>query len=148
MPDRRAFELRGASFQAVPGVLRRLTSAARDSDFLLLGDLNTMGCEDCAPVVSAREEVAAVEKRLRGSGVRLVAADAAGTEHYRGQPVLLDHALAATAMRELSPSARSHVAGACAASAAPLTKRAAKQQRQSLSDHCPFVLDLTDKDFD
>jgi len=148
MPDRRAFELRSASFKAVPGVLRRLTSAAHDSDFLLLGDLNTMGCEDCAPVVSAREEVAAVEKLLRGSGVRLVAADAAGTEHYRGHWVLLDHALVATAMRELLPSVRSHVAGACAANTAPLTNRAAKQLRQKLSDHCPFVLDLTDRDLD
>ena len=148
MADRRAFELRGASFKALPGVLRRLTTAARDGDFLLLGDLNTMGCEECAPAVSARAEVQAVEKLLRGSGLRLVAADAAGTELYQGQLVLLDHALAATAMRELPAGTRSHVAGACAANALRPTGRAAKQLRRKLSDHCPFVLDLTDSDLD
>lgn len=151
MADSRAFGLRSASFKALPGVLRRLTSAARDSDFLLLGDLNTMGCDDCTPLVSAREEVQGVEKLLRGAGLRLVPADAAGTEFYRGKLTLLDHALAATAMRELAQGAQSHVAGACATGAAPatrLTGRAAKRLRRKLSDHCPLVLDLTDRDLD
>ena len=148
MADKRAFELRGTSFQAVPGLLRRLTSAAHDSDFLLLGDLNTMGCEDCVPLVSGLAEVLAVEQQLRGAGVRLVPADAAGTEFYQGRLTLLDHALAATAMRELPPGAQSHVAGACAAGSAPLTRRDAKQLSRKLSDHCPLVLDLTDRDLD
>jgi len=148
MPDRHGFGLRGASFEAVPGVLRSLTGAAHDSDFLLLGDLNTMGCDDCAPAVSSREEVTAVTKRLLARGVRVVPADAVGSELYRGRLTLLDHALAATAMRELAPQTRSHVAGACAAGARVLSARAAKKVRRTLSDHCPLVLDLTDRDLD
>jgi endonuclease/exonuclease/phosphatase family metal-dependent hydrolase len=148
MADRRAFALRRASFQAVPGVLRALTAAARDTDFLLLGDLNTMGCEDCEPRVAPREEVAAVEALLRDAGVRLVPADAAGSELYGGQLTLLDHALAATAMRELGSSAQSHLAGACAAGATTSRGRAAKKLRRALSDHCPLVLDLADRDLD
>jgi len=146
--DQRAFALRGASFKAVPGVLQRLTSAAHDSDFLLLGDLNTMGCDECAPPISGPQEVAALARQLRAAGVRLVGADAAGTEHYRGQLTLLDHALASAAMRELPQGAQSHVAGACATGAAPLSERAAKQLGRMLSDHCPLVLDLTDGDLD
>jgi endonuclease/exonuclease/phosphatase family metal-dependent hydrolase len=148
MADRHGFGLRGASFDAVPGVLRSLTGAAHDSDFLLLGDLNTMGCDECAPAVSSHEEVTAVAKRLLAGGVRVVPADAGGSELYRGQLTLLDHALAATAMRELAPGTRSHVAGACAAGAEALSARAAKKVRRSLSDHCPLVLDLSDRDLD
>ena len=148
MADRRGFELRAASFAAVPGVLNSLTGAAHDADFLLLGDLNTMGCEQCSPSISAREEVAAQAERLLAGGVRLVPADAAGSELYAGRLTLLDHALAATAMRELGPAVRSHVLGMCAAGAPALTGRAAKKVRRALSDHCPLVLDLTDRDLD
>ena len=148
MPDRHGFELRAASFAAVPGVLRSLTGAAHDADFLLLGDLNTMGCDECSPRISPREEVTAQATRLLSGGVRLVPADAAGSELYENQLTLLDHALAATTMRELGPAVRSHVAGMCAADAPALTGRAAKKIRRGLSDHCPLVLDLTDRDLD
>jgi hypothetical protein len=50
-------------------------------------------------------------------------------------------------MRELAPQARSHVVGACAAARTP-NRRAASTIRRALSDHCPIVLDLTDRDFD
>jgi predicted extracellular nuclease len=148
MADRRAFGLRGASFEAVPAVLRALTGAVGDSDFLLLGDLNTMGCDECAPPISSREEMTAVTKRLLAGGVRVVPADAGGSQLYRGQLTLLDHALAATAMRELAPATRSHLAGVCAAGAPALSARAAKKVRRTLSDHCPLVLDLSDRDLD
>jgi endonuclease/exonuclease/phosphatase family metal-dependent hydrolase len=148
MADQHGFGLRGASFEAVPGVLRSLTGAARDSDFLLLGDLNTMGCDECMPAISSREELAAVTERLLADGVRVVPADAEGSELYRGRLTLLDHALAATAMRELVPGTRSHLVGACAAGAAALSPRAAKKARRHLSDHCPLVLDLSDRDLD
>jgi predicted extracellular nuclease len=146
--DERALQLRSASFAAVPGVLRGLTARAGDADFLLLGDLNTMGCSECAPVISPRDELKSVEKQLLAGGLRVVAADAAGSELYEGRTTLLDHALASISMRELAPSSRSHVTGACAAGARPLTRRAAKRLSRSLSDHCPLVLDLTDLDLD
>jgi endonuclease/exonuclease/phosphatase family metal-dependent hydrolase len=145
--DSRSLLLRRGSFAAVPGVARTLSDAARDPDFLLLGDLNTMGCDECDPPISAAEELTAVQ-RLLGSGVRLVPADAAGTERYRGNFTLLDHALGAATMRELPPGSRTHVAGICEAGAPKLTNRAADKVGRELSDHCPIVLDLTDQDLD
>ena len=148
MADRHGFTLRGRSFAAIPDVLREVTAKAHDADFLLLGDLNTMGCEQCSPVVSAADEVRAVDRQLTAAGLRLVTADAAGTELYEGRSTLLDHAVVSAAMRELSAGSQSHVVGACAAGARALTHRAAKQVKRALSDHCPIVLDLTDRDLD
>jgi predicted extracellular nuclease len=150
MADERALDLRESTFAAVPGVLRELSQRTGDTDLLLLGDLNTMGCEDCSPPVSAREELHAADQGLRRGGVRVVAADAPGSHFHEGQPTLLDHALASIDMRELDPAALTHVAGACAAAAGPAAPhgRAAKKRRQRLSDHCPIVLDLTDRDLD
>jgi endonuclease/exonuclease/phosphatase family metal-dependent hydrolase len=148
MADERGFRLRSASFAAIPGVLRALTARAHDTDFLLLGDLNTMGCDACSPKVSGADEVAAAEKLLQAGGLRLLPADAAGSELYEGQLTLLDHAVASSTMRELSPDARTHVEGACAAGAKAPNGRAAKHMKRELSDHCPIVLDLADRDLD
>ncbi len=148
MADRHGFTLRSRSFAAIPEVLRGLTSKAHDADFLLLGDLNTMGCAECTPVVSAADELGAVDKQLAAAGLRLVAADAAGSELYEGHFTLLDHAVVSATMRELSTGKKSHVAGACAGGARALSQRAAKLVRRTLSDHCPIVLDLTDRDLD
>lgn len=145
--DSRSLLLRRGSFAAVPGVARTLSDAAHDPDFLLLGDLNTMGCDECEPPITAAEELTAVQ-RLLGNGVRLLPADAVGTERYRGNLTLLDHALGAAAMRELPPGSRTHVAGTCETGAPALTKRAADKLSRDLSDHCPIVLDLTDQDLD
>lgn len=147
MADPRAFELRRKSFAAVPGVWRELTAGALDDDFLLLGDLNTMGCADCAPPVAAREELAAAAAELLAAGMRLVPADAAGTELYGRRLAPLDHALVAASMRELPPDARSHVAGRCAAGGGG-ARHGQRAPARALSDHCPFVLDLTDRDLD
>lgn len=148
MPDARSLELRRTSFAALPGVLRDNEARSRDPDLLLLGDLNTMGCETCSPPVSAEQELAATADALKRRGLRLVPADAPSSYVGEGSGALLDHAVAAERMRELGPGARSHVAGACQSGAAPLSRRAAKQTRRRLSDHCPIVLDLTDRDLD
>ena len=150
MADERALDLRESTFAAIPGVLRELSQRTGDTDLLLLGDLNTMGCDDCYPPVSARDELSAANQGLRRGGMRVVGADAPRSPINNGQPSLLDHALASLDMRELDPAARTHVAGVCAAGAAPMAPsgRAAKKLRQRLSDHCPIVLDLSDRDLD
>jgi predicted extracellular nuclease len=150
MADERALDLRESTFAAVPGVLREVSQRTGDADLLLLGDLNTMGCDDCSPPVSARDELLAADQGLRRGGLRVVTADAPGSHFHDGQPSLLDHALASLDMRELDPAARTHVAGVCATGAGPTPPngRAAKKLRQRLSDHCPIVLDLSDRDLD
>lgn len=149
MPDERALDLRESSFGALPGVLRDVQQRSHDSDLLVLGDLNTMGCEDCEPPLSASDELGAADQGLRPGGLRIVPADAPGSHFHDGRPTLLDHAVASVGLRELEPSTRTHVAGACAAAAAPARdRRSAKKRRQRLSDHCPIVLDLSDRDLD
>lgn len=147
MADEHGFQLRARSFAAIPGVATSVADRRRDPDFLLLGDLNTMGCGECSPPLAARDELAAVQQSLAGAGLRLVPADAAGSQLYAGGVALLDHAVASSTMRELAPAARSHVVGACAASVSP-GRRAVGRIRRGLSDHCPLVLDLTDRDLD
>jgi predicted extracellular nuclease len=149
MPDERALDLRESSFDALPGVLHDVQRRSRDSDLLVLGDLNTMGCEDCMPPLSAADELRAADQGLRPGGLRIVAADAVGSHFHEGRPTLLDHAVASLDLQELQPSTRTHVAGACATGTGLSTdRRSAKKRRQRLSDHCPIVLDLSDRDLD
>jgi hypothetical protein len=147
MADLRSVELRRASFTALPGIALKNEARSQDPDLLLLGDLNTMGCASCSPPLTAQQELASVSKALEPAGLRLVPADAPGSHWHEGQTTLLDHAVASGRMRELAPQARSHVVGMCAAGAPP-ARRLAKKVGQRLSDHCPLVLDLTDRDLD
>ena len=148
MSDERSLELRKTSFGAVAGVLKDSEHSSRDADFLLLGDLNTMGCEACSPPVSAQQELGAAARVLASGDLRLVPADAPGSHFHEGRATLLDHAVASRRMRELDPAARSHVAGACDASSPKPSSRIAKKTQKHLSDHCPIVLDLADRDLD
>ncbi len=60
--------------------------------------------------------------------------------------VPLDHLVASTGMREIAATAR--VTGYCAlAGCAPITG-AMPAAAQRLSDHCPVVVDLQDRDLD
>jgi endonuclease/exonuclease/phosphatase family metal-dependent hydrolase len=149
--DERALDLRENSFSALPAVLERVTERAHDDDLLVLGDLNTMGCDECEPPLSAHDELLAADTSLRRRGLRVVAADSQGTFFYHGRLTPLDHVVASQRMRELEAGARVHVSGPCASSAlgGPRgTGAAEKQRRLALSDHCPIVLDLTDRDLD
>lgn len=144
--DARSFGLRAQSFAALPAALSDLARRSGDTDLLLLGDLNTMGCKTCTPRVSALEEQASVRRRLAGEGLSLVPADARGTELYAGRGTLLDHAVATTSMREMPAGARVHVSGFCGGDAGK--RREGEPARRALSDHCPIVLDLHDRDLD
>jgi endonuclease/exonuclease/phosphatase family metal-dependent hydrolase len=145
MSDSRSLELRRVSFGALADVLRENEARYNDADLLLLGDLNTMGCETCTPPITAAQELASAAQVLANGDLRLVAADAAGSHFYEGRASLLDHAVASRRMQELAATTRSHIAGACAAGAQVTVKKRAKKL---LSDHCPLVLDLSDRDLD
>lgn len=145
MSDLRSLELRRASFGALAEVLRENEARYNDADLLLLGDLNTMGCETCTPPITAAQELASAAQVLTNGDLRLVAADAAGSHFHEGRASLLDHAVASRRMRELAVTTRSHIAGACAVGAQVTIGKKAKKL---LSDHCPLVLDLSDRDLD
>ena len=80
---------------------------------------------------------------------RRVESGPACSEYYRGEGGLLDHFAVTRGMREVGPEARAHVEGYCAEVAcARLPERHMPRAYEELSDHCPIVLEIADRDLD
>jgi endonuclease/exonuclease/phosphatase family metal-dependent hydrolase len=149
--ERRSLELREKSFQGALAAVAEARALAADDDVLVVGDLNTMGCPECSPPVSAGDELLRVEKLLDAGSSRLrrVEADGACTEYFQGRGALLDHFLVSPGLRELPREARARISGFCAdAGCRVLGPQPMPRAHQKLSDHCPVVLELEDKDLD
>jgi len=115
-----------------------------DRDVLVLGDYNTMGKQD-APPISTQEELAVFDREL-SPGFRRLSMTPNCTEYFDGKAGTLDHLVVSTGMQEIAATAR--VTGYCAlAACAPITgPMPAASER--LSDHCPVVVDIQDRDLD
>jgi endonuclease/exonuclease/phosphatase family metal-dependent hydrolase len=132
---------RRTSLARLAGSLNALAESG-DSDVLVLGDLNTMGCEDCVPVVTAAEEVAALDASAEAAGARRLDADGLCTEYHGSRPALLDHVLA-RGPALLAPEARVELHGACRdLGCRPLRRGERPASLQRLSDHCPLVVEV------
>lgn len=138
----RDFEHRARSAAALSKVVEQL--AATDRDVLVLGDYNAMGCEDCEPKLSAADELVGLDASLRASGLeRLVhaRADNRCSHYYRGRAGLLD--LAAASSRLASHVETASAQGVCDALSCKRPERGETVAAwQSLSDHCPVVVQL------
>lgn len=148
--ERRSFELRQKSLDGIGPALRELGALDPDQDVVLAGDFNTMGCSKCSPAISAREELGSTDQRLAGlsPGFRRVGATSDCTELSGHGPSLLDHLVVSRSLKELEAEARARVSGPCAESSCrPAAARESDAVRR-LSDHCPVVLDLRDRDED
>jgi hypothetical protein len=147
----RDFSLRQRTLHGLDRAAREAEALVGDSDLVFAGDYNTMGCRHCSPPVSARAELEALTERLRGLDVPLrpVPADGTCSEVSGEQSGLLDHFLVARAMAELSPAEQTHVSGWC-----ELTRCGAQRHHpapevlERISDHCPIVIELEDRDLD
>jgi endonuclease/exonuclease/phosphatase family metal-dependent hydrolase len=115
-----------------------------DRDVLVLGDYNTMGREE-APPVSAHEELAVFDGELAPGFRRLPAAPACSEYHDR-QAGLLDHVVASTGMQAVAATAR--VTGYCALAGCADLTGALPAAAARLSDHCPVVVNIQDRDLD
>jgi endonuclease/exonuclease/phosphatase family metal-dependent hydrolase len=148
----RSLALRARSLARLPAALARLKADLHDDDVLVVGDFNTMGCDqDCTPRVSPEQELARLSDAVAGPNhrLRLVPSDSDCTQYYRGRATRLDLFVAADTMQELLPASTVHVRGVCV----ELGCRRVKAQQmplafKRLSDHCPAVLDLLDRDLD
>lgn len=120
---------------------------AQDDDVLVLGDLNTMGCDGCPHPIDARMEIAALDAALAPRMER-VRPSVPCTEFYGPRGSLLDHALASRTMRELPPGARAEVHGPCARYDCALPRGVRPPMLDHLSDHCPLVVELDGRDLD
>jgi endonuclease/exonuclease/phosphatase family metal-dependent hydrolase len=145
-PHARDLELRDRSFAAFTAAAAAARKLDDDADVLLLGDMNTMGCESCAPVVSAAAELSRVDARLAAAAFRRVPSEPGCSHFFSGKSTLLDWA-AASSLAELPAARRVFVSGLCdeLECVAPRAEHAAQRK---LSDHCPLFVDLDDRDAD
>jgi predicted extracellular nuclease len=115
-----------------------------DRDVLVLGDDNTMGRED-APPISAQQELAVFDGEL-APGFRRLAMTPNCTEYFEAKAGALDHLVASTGMQEVAATAR--VTGYCAVAGCAPIVGALPAAAERLSDHCPVVVDIQDRDLD
>lgn len=129
---------------------RPLPQIDADNDILVLGDWNTMG-KGPPMAVEADQEIAIFDEELAPEFRRLRLVDHGCSEYFRRfgsqelEPGLLDHAVASLGAEEVAVEAR--ITGYCAvAGCRPLA--AAPMAYERLSDHCPLVVEVADRDDD
>lgn len=127
-------ENRRRSFEALGTEVR---NGRLREPLVVLGDLNTMGCEGCSPASSAEDEIAALDRTVRDAGLRRLGTEPSCSEYSGSHVATLDHVL-------VRGFARAHervfVSGPCGATSCRRT-RGASAYREALSDHCPVVLE-------
>lgn len=139
--EARDFEHRASSVRALASLVPRLR--ARDADVLVLGDYNAMGCAECAPAVTANDELAQLDGTLGALALHRLehALGNRCTHYYRGRAGLLDLAVATAPLKERVQDIRA--AGVCEALACERPKRGETPLAWDvLSDHCPLVVQL------
>ena len=143
-PTVAAVEKRHAAINRIDRAVARFLE--EDRDVIILGDLNTMGAGDHH---SQRAEL----KYLR----RMVAKEAPGfddlvpeprcSHYFRGRGGWLDHVLVAKDMAEMrTRSAR--VTGYCAVAGCRRIKGEYPLAYRRLSDHCPVIIEIDNRDAD
>jgi predicted extracellular nuclease len=132
-------------------VVAQAQMAQADGDLVLAGDFNSMGCEKCTPKLNGAAEVSELDGILRGArpAFRRVPARPSCTHYFRGEGSLLDHFVVTASTRELAQAASARVGGYCSElSCSPFEESHQLAAYRELSDHCPVILDFTDRDLD
>jgi endonuclease/exonuclease/phosphatase family metal-dependent hydrolase len=146
----RDFAHRQAFPSALSQVQRELLRDEPDTDLLVLGDFNSMGCDGCSPKVSAAEELRALDAQLsQRSFERLpLPAEQPCTHYFRGRSSVLDHIVARAGMDEIGSKVRVEVHGPCRELACERSSSSVLPAFERLSDHCPLVVELLPVDRD
>ena len=143
-----SLEKRRRSYAALPREVDRLQQSLPDSDVLIAGDWNTSGCEECKPPVKTNDELRMALEWLARPPVSFgaVTPSVPCTQGFSDEPQLLDHFVASRQLQQMQLGEQAVVSGHCAES------RCAREQgdiaSERLSDHCPVVLSLVDRDHD
>jgi endonuclease/exonuclease/phosphatase family metal-dependent hydrolase len=145
--DERGIDDRARSFAAFGAAAAAEGARTNDRDVLFIGDMNTMGCETCDPVIAPGAELAREDAVFAAaSTLSRVPAEPACSHHYGGRSILLDWAVRSD-LAELPSGRHVVVSGACGELGCDALGSELPAQRY-LSDHCPIWLDLDDVDRD
>lgn len=142
--------LRQVSFDALEGVIANVAKTSGDSDVLIAGDFNTMGCRECIDVNRSGAESSWLDTRLKAfrPEVRRVPNDLGCSTYYQRQPSLLDHFIVSSSMQEAAIAEKAAVMGYCRDLGCDAYSGKGPLAASRLSDHCPIVLELRDQDWD
>ncbi len=117
-----------------------------DEDVIILGDLNTMGAGDRH---SQRSELKYLRRKVAKEtpGFDVLFPEPRCSHYFRGRGDWLDHVLVAQDMHETrTRSAR--VTGYCAVAGCRGIKGEYPPTYQRLSDHCPVIFEIDNRDKD
>lgn len=143
------FDKRALTAAALEDVANDAIAINDDSDVLFAGDFNTGGCEECDPVTSNDDEVAALTETVAGFEPSLALLPTTETcSRVDDAGSLIDHVLATGSMAEVPRGSKVHVSGICEETSCGRQKNWLEDAYDRLSDHCPLILDLAAADDD
>jgi endonuclease/exonuclease/phosphatase family metal-dependent hydrolase len=148
--EARSAALRERSLARFPELLARIEAQHHDGDVLVAGDFNVMGCPLCAGLREGPDELAKVRSALanRERPWRVLSPKPACSHYFSRRAGLLDLMVLPADMKEIGPSAELVASGLCAELGCRALPRELPAAYRTLSDHCPIVLDLSDRDLD
>lgn len=146
----RDFDLRRKSLAGLGDVVRTLVHETGDKDVLVLGDMNSMGCETCDGLERGAAEALTFDTTLAGYHVpmRRVPSNLGCSHYYLRQPALLDHCFVTTDFLEVPRVTKVETLGYCQSLGCETFAGTEPVSATRLSDHCPIVLSLRDEDLD
>jgi endonuclease/exonuclease/phosphatase family metal-dependent hydrolase len=148
--NERDLRLRKQSWAALPGIAASETRRSNDPDLLILGDFNSMGCQKCETAVDSESEIAELDQQLGLGELHLqrMTTDLGCSHYFQRKPAQIDHILVTTDTRALAPSAQVTVEGYCKELHCRHYAGKDPNAYRHLSDHCPLVVELVDRDLD
>jgi len=127
-------------------IFATLSQDMPDADPVILGDFNTMGAEGR---MGPADEIAPFEETIRAEapGFRLLTPALKCTEYFNGHCGWLDHIVVSQAMLE-ARGAEACVTGYCALAGALRLSDAMPAAYHRISNDCPAVVEIENRDLD
>ena len=144
----RDFHNRVAAWRSLDQVFSKRFELSADTDFIMAGDFNSVGCPEC-DIPNSADEHGLLRKIIGALEPDMVPATSSVgcTSYYRGQAQLVDQVVHTRAMKE-AEGAMQKVFGVCRAKHCEELSGYEVPALNYLSDHCPIAFDIRDQDLD
>lgn len=143
-----SFEKRAGIVAALEAATNDAVAINSDTDVIVAGDFNSVGCEECDPVISNEDEVAILEGTIADFEVPLALLPGSESCTRVGGEGYVDHVLTTADMTEVPADSVAHVAGVCEETSCDREVNWLEDAHDRLSDHCPVLVDLAASDDD